>query len=66
VSHDVVGESDIPQAHPRGGAVLISRRQHDGVAVLTGLPDVLENVSFNLDVFGIFQLEDILHRPLRA
>src|SRR4029078_11992066 len=65
VADDVVSELDLLDHAPRAMAVLVARREEDGVARLRVHPVVLEEVVFDAHAPRVLQLEDVLARPAR-
>src|SRR5206468_132741 len=66
VANDVVGEGDIFDRRPGSAAVLVTDGQLQGEAVLSGPPNVLEDVAFHQHPPGILQFEEVLDGPGRT
>src|SRR5262249_58792721 len=64
MTHDVIGESHILNRRPRRRAVFAARREEDGEAILRVRPVVLKDVMIYEQSLSVFQLEEILDRPL--
>ncbi len=63
VPDHVISKVDVLDRGPRRLAVLVSRREEDGVPGLRAAPVVLEQVAVNPDVARVLQLEEVLHLP---
>src|SRR5580765_1638212 len=63
MSDDIVRHLYLLHNSPRCAAVLIPRRQYDGVSSLPGRPVVLDNVAVDDDPPGTFELDQIFHGP---
>src|ERR1700704_1209677 len=66
MSDDIVRYLYLLHDSPWRAAVLIPRRQHDGVSSLPGRPVVLENVAVDDDALGAFELDQVFHGPRLA
>ena len=66
MADDIVPEHDALDDHPGRRAVLIARREQDGIAGLIRHPHMLEHVALDEHVLGVLQLEAVLHHPLGA
>src|SRR4029078_1311500 len=65
MTNDVIDELHILDNGPRSRALLIAHGEQRGKAALRFLPVVFHDVALHQHAAGIFELKDILDRPLR-
>src|SRR3954467_13886789 len=63
IQYFVVAERHVASDGPGCAPALIDGHKHDGEAVLSAGPIVLENVAFHEHALRVLQLEQILHQP---